>query len=500
VVPAANEPRSSSFSARARSIEDSELDLTTIGVDIGSTTHHLTISHLQLKLVAGRYRLAAADLLFESAIGLTPYLEDGRIASRKVARWLLKQLHEAGRDAEEIEAGIVLLTGQALLAANAGPLSRLLASISGRLVAVGADHRLEAALAARGSGAAALSERRGTPVLNVDMGGGTTKFAVCTNGEVVQTAALDLGARLLETDAGGRVLRMQPRAGTVASALSTSLDVGQALSEDLRAGLAAFCGDRVMDVVSSGSVPDTWRDLMLTRPLDLRGEEFAVTFSGGVSEYIYGREDRQFGDLGLDIGTYIAHRVREMGNGRWKYVLEPPRGIRATALGASRYTTQVSGQTVFVVPDEVLPLRGVRVARAAPGLLAGAVTASAVAAEIMAMLDRHGASTPAGGHLAIAIQWAGPATFERVDALSLGILGALQQRSAGADLPVILLLDADVAGIVGTHLASLGVKRVVALDGVAVEEMDHLDIGAVLPGTGAVPVVITSPVLLVEGQ
>ena len=48
--------------------------------------------------------------------------------------------------------------------------------------------------------------------------------------------------------------------------------------------------------------------------------------------------------------------------------LEPPaQGIRATVIGASQYTTQVSGSTIFVSPHSALPLRNVPVI--APSLL-----------------------------------------------------------------------------------------------------------------------------------
>ncbi len=56
--------------------------------------------------------------------------------------------------------------------------------------------RSKTTLAAFGSGAAALSIRDGARVMNIDIGGGTTKIAVCEAGAVIEQTALDIGARI----------------------------------------------------------------------------------------------------------------------------------------------------------------------------------------------------------------------------------------------------------------------------------------------------------------
>src|SRR5256885_13928610 len=46
----------------------------------------------------------------------------------------------------------------------------------------------------------------------------------------------------------------------------------------------------------------------------------------------------------------------------WGPTIEPSNeGIRATVVGASQYTTQVSGSTIYVSPMETLPLRNIPV-------------------------------------------------------------------------------------------------------------------------------------------
>ena len=69
------------------------------------------------------------------------------------------------------------------------------------MVAVSAGDSLETVMAAYGSGAVARSIRDDAPVMNVDVGGGTSKIAVCADGKVIDVTAIDVGARLVVLDA-----------------------------------------------------------------------------------------------------------------------------------------------------------------------------------------------------------------------------------------------------------------------------------------------------------
>ena len=47
--------------------------------------------------------------------------------------------------------------------------------------------------------------------------------------------------------------------------------------------------------------------LFLTQPIAELGHLDGVMFSGGVAEYVYGRETRDFGDMGGRLGGCVAH-------------------------------------------------------------------------------------------------------------------------------------------------------------------------------------------------
>ena len=169
-------------------------------------------------------------------------------------------------------------------------------------------------------------------------------------------------------------------------------------------------------------------------------------FSGGVSEYIYGRQTQAFGDLGPALALAILGRVQAWGPRRE----QSEQGIRATVVGASQYTVQVSGSTIFVVPEDVLPLRNVPVITPGLPLESESLDQEQIAAAIVAALRRldlhHGERA-----VAMCYRWQGSATFARLDAFCRGIAVGLAAL-AGRGLPIILVGDSDIGGLIGIHL------------------------------------------------
>ena len=83
-------------------------------------------------------------------------------------------------------------------------------------------------------------------------------------------------------------------------------------------------------------------------------------FSGGVGEYVYGREPRDFGDLGKLFGEAVRARL-DAGALPWP-LLPAGECIRATVLGASEYSVQLSGNTTYVSePRALLPRKNLQV-------------------------------------------------------------------------------------------------------------------------------------------
>ena len=69
---------------------------------------------------------------------------------------------------------------------------------------------MESMLAAYGSGASKVSHDEDKRILNIDIGGGTTKLAVVEKGNVIATAAVHIGGRLQVVDEIGHIVRLDP--------------------------------------------------------------------------------------------------------------------------------------------------------------------------------------------------------------------------------------------------------------------------------------------------
>ncbi len=94
----------------------------------------------------------------------------------------------------------MILTGEALRRENAEGIADMLSEQGGEFVCATAGHHMESMLAAYGSGASRVSHDEDKRILNIDIGGGTTKLALVEKGHVIATAAIHIGGRLQVVD------------------------------------------------------------------------------------------------------------------------------------------------------------------------------------------------------------------------------------------------------------------------------------------------------------
>ena len=471
------------FSDAGRSlIEEDEIELVSVGVDIGSSTSHLLFSRIVLERMDTRYVVADRKVLHESDILLTPYAAENTIDAGVLGDFVAAQCAAAGVSAEAIDTGALILTGVAARRSNARAIGELFAAQAGKFVALSAGDALETGMAAQGSGAAAMSASGGT-VMNIDVGGGTTKIALCRDGAVVARTALDVGARLIAFDAAGRIARLEPFGARHLAEAEILAGLGDTLSAEGRDRVADAMADRVMDVLRGESHADFLRLPALPDAADLS----RVVFSGGVSEFMAGDGAVICDDLGPELARALTRRM-ELAGAR---VLPARQGIRATVVGASQYTVQVSGSTIFLSPSSALPLRNLAVI--APQMRLGdEIDAKAVAASVIDALQRmdlaHG-ETP----VAVALPWRGSASYARLAATAKGIVAGLRPVLDSGH-PLVMVTDGDIGGLLGMQCRTEEdvPGAIVSIDGITLNEFDFIDIGAVIRATGAAPVVVKS--------
>jgi len=463
----------------------SHIELRTIGVDIGSTTSMFTVSDVRLALVGSRFLPVRRDLVLESDIALTPYSASGLIDGDALVRFFHDQLERGNVQVDQIDSGAVILTGNALERENSRLVGDVFAGLAGKFVVTSAGDDLEAMLSAFGSGAVAESRGRSEPVVHVDIGGGTTKFAVCDDGNVTATSAIRAGARIVAFDADQRLVHATPTGLQVMERLGEDPTSGAVVASEVQARLARYVVERVLDVLLARDSAEL-DQVALTERLPLPGA-FAVSFGGGVSEYVYGREPRSFGDLGTEIGRVLRERLDDSP---WE-VVALPRGIRSTVTGASQYTVQVTSQTVDVSSDAVLPLRNVPIVVLDVGTLGESVDEAVVTERLRPWVEASRAAD--AGTLGVGLLWSGSATFQRLESIARGMVAAMQPVWSAWRLAVVVT-DADIGGLVGSAMRRQLPQEVVliSVDGIECRHFDYVDIGPRDAAARVFPVVVKS--------
>jgi ethanolamine utilization protein EutA len=464
--------------------------LTSVGIDIGSAGTQVIFSRLHLRRMgedlSSRYFVVRRETLHQSPVALTPYLDQARIDEQAIGRIIDQAYAGAGLHPDDIDTGSVILTGEALRRENARAIGELLAEIGGEFVCAAAGHHMEAMLAAYGSGAAKVSHDRDCHVLNVDIGGGTTKLALIRHGKVARTAALHIGGRLLVVDAQGTITRLDPGGERLARAAGFDWTLGSKILDQELDALAAWLAEALLEALLSGG----HAELYLTEPPGALAGIDGVMFSGGVGEYVYGREQRDFGDLGRRLGQALRRRI-DAGRLPWP-LLPAGECIRATAFGASEYSVQLSGNTVYVSrPGELLPRKNLQVLQPAvhlPEVISPEQLAAAIRAHFAAFGLVEGEA-----EVALALPWRGAPSYERLSAFANGIALSLQSTIEQGK-PVYLILDGDVAQTLGGILKDdwAIASEVLAIDGIALRDFDYIDLGRIRMPSRTVPVTIKS--------
>ncbi len=469
------------------------VSLTTVGIDIGSSGTQVIFSRVRLRRLAedltSRYYVVARETLFQSPVALTPYQSEQRIADEKLGAIIDEAYAAAGLHPDNIDTGVVILTGEALRRENAQGIAAVLSEQGGEFVTATAGHHMESMLAAYGSGAARVSSDEGKRVLNIDIGGGTTKFGLVDNGKVVATAAVHIGGRLQVVE-NGRIVRLDPAGKYHAKRAGFSWDRGGRVDPADMQKVADVMADALVAAITERPLPHDIEHLYLTDPIDDLGRVDGIMFSGGVGEYVYEREDRDFGDMGPLLGRAIRARI-ERGAFPWP-VLPAGECIRATALGASEYSVQLSGNTSYISsPGALLPRRNLQVLQP-PFDPADTIDPEKLAAAIrdhIAAFDL----TDCEREIALALRWSGMPAHQRLLAFAQGIKAGLAGRFAKKQ-PAFIMLDGDVAQTLGHILREeLHVdSELLVIDGVVLWDFDYIDLGRIRMPSYTVPVTIKS--------
>ena len=467
--------------------------LTSVGLDVGTTTTQLIVSELTVENRASGFAvpelaIAQRQIRYRGQVHFTPLLGEELVDGAALRELVAAEYEKAGLRRGQVDTGAVIITGETSRKENAATVLENLADLAGEFVVATAGPHLESVLAAKGAGAVAWSEQTGKRVLHFDIGGGTSNWALIEAGRIVKTGCLNVGGRLLKFDQKGNVTYVSPvlqelcklnvgdtdareEAEGVAQMLVQALEMAAGLREATplleRLVTKEARNETSLRGGSGGNdaaIPSGFRnDHGIATPVCglARNDsgEVVISFSGGVADCIEKELPwLEFGDLGPLLGKAI--RQSRLCAGEYRLGAET---IRATVIGAGCHSTQLSGSTVFY-RNITFPLKNLPVVTR-PEALKG--------------LDGPGVLALPG--------------FESP---SYGQVRDLARELADTvEGPVLLALEADMAKALGHALVLLlpADRPILCIDRVRLREGDYLDVGA--PIGPALPVVVKTLIL-----
>jgi ethanolamine utilization protein EutA len=469
---------------------DSEV-LSSVGIDVGTTTTQVVFSRLRVRNVARfglvpRIEVDDRSVTYVGPARFTPLAGADEIAVEGLLELVRGEYAAAGIAPQAVETGAVIITGETARRKNADAVLATLSGLAGDFVVTVAGPSLEAQIAGRGSGAAAHSASHYTTVVNVDIGGGSSNAAVFRSGSHLSSAAIMVGGRGIELEAtSGMLTHVTDAARRVSARLGLRLDVGRRADVVTLRSYTDALADLVLDLIT-GTSSALLDEVRLTPPLELASRPATVFLSGGVGRCYYEEapadtldEIATYGD----VGPLLARSLRDSPRLRALDVRPPAQTLSATVIGAAGQTVTLSGTTIWAPPG-LLPLRNLPVVEpvdvgpaVAPGTLADTVRAAA------RRWDAEG-----DGRVAIALGLPPDLGYAELTAVAEG-LATYAGGGLPKGVPLVVITEQDYAQVLGQTLQSLRPDLpLVAIDQIGLGEGDFIDIGSPMLDGRAVPV------------
>ncbi|TFG26207.1 hypothetical protein EU528_14790 [Candidatus Thorarchaeota archaeon] len=462
-----------------------------VGIDIGSSTSHLIFSRLTLKRevsffnMSNRFVMVNREIIYESPIIFTPLIDRYNIDIEAVVKFCEDEYKKAGITPEDVETGAVIVTGETAKKKNADEIVKRLSSESGKFVSAAAGVNLESLLGAMGSGIVAQSGYLQKNILHVDVGGGTSNMAIASKGQVLSTSCINVGGRLLGIDEEFKIWRIDGPTQFLMKELGMSYKIGDIILEADAKTIAREYARALIEVMRGPATSSVAKELMMAEDLNFSIPIDEVSFSGGVAEMIYGRDDGKYDD----IGNYLAEEIRDQINELSLTIVEPVNKIRATVIGAGAFSLSISGSTTFHYDTIELPIDNVPVV---PVHLRNELFNDEWFIE-----DIKRAFTTfdmVEGEDLVALYFKDYIHHEdRFKVFARAIEKALPNSIANQK-PIILIFSYDFAKMLGISIRDeTSIQtNLLCLDELTMEAGDWIDIGAPLKSTNAFPITVKS--------
>lgn len=453
-----------------------------LGLDFGSTTSSALVTSAKVARCSstGHMQLDDIQVIYKSEPVFTPLINQN-IDTEKVAKLIANWLDESGVKVTDIFSGGSMITGLAAQAGNAAALSKLIINMVGEsVIATANDPCLESWLAFMGSCAALSRYHADVPIINFDIGGGTTNVALGVNGDVQQTGCYFIGARHFQFIAGSYQLTgISSYGAALLDDLSINKAIGETLSEDEINKIITFYISFLKAIVAGDtdflSSPSAQKQSQVAFIINQNSRP-KITFSGGVGELLYKISAGEapptttyFGDFGIDLAIAISRST--LLSIDLKTCVPEHKG-RATVVGLTLHSTEISGNTLYLPNPSCLPLRNLPI-------IAKLADDSSIEqwhnAFALAVKQQHGAC--------IQIVACNNA-LEQIRTLSLQIKHALHASKYEPSQPIIILVEANIGKALGNYICDWGQSQynLIVIDEVALRNAQFVHIGRVHQG------------------
>ena len=470
-------------------MEINEIEILSVGVDVGSATSHLAFSKLLLRRdprsESRRFRIEDRRVIYEGSIIKTPLLDNDTIHIHELTDFLRSEYKRAGIDPADVQTGAVIVTGETAKKQNAKEIAEALSSDAGKFVAATAGPNFESLIAAMGSGAATRSKEHHKTILSCDIGGGTSNIAISKDGKILSTGCVSVGSILLSVNREGTISKINGPAVKVMRHIGLDYKIGDQISPRDIEKIAAKFAEVLIEVITGPASSALAKQLMVTDDLDFPEKIDEYLFSGGVAELIYGRNGHY-----EDIGQALADGINALKFRLPSPVVEPANKIRATVIGAGAYSLSISGSSGF--KDDMLsfPIRNVPVIRV--DVENSKLSVEHVVSQINVAFQRFDVNE---GEEIVALYFKDPvrSCYGELELFAKSIEAALA-NSAKNRIPIILVFEKDIACGVGNVIRRETALKtnLLSLDELTLEEGDWIDIGEPLVAGQVFPVTVKS--------
>lgn len=444
-----------------------------MGIDIGTTTTQIVFSEITIvnssnSKYISKNEITEKEVLYKSEIYFTPFIDDNVIDFEKLKYIIENEFVKSGIKKEEIYAGSIIITGEAARCQNSKDALYTLSDFAGKYVYAAAGADLEAMFAGYGSGACKISKEIKGRVLNYDLGGGATNISVFNSGKIEDAFAVDIGGGLIRFNDDGTIKYISRKIQFLIRKMNLDIKLGE---KPVFKDLVKLCyrfSTMLIELAGFSKLKMDTLNLFIEHknkklPIDY------ITFSGGVSEYIYRDIDdinENFIMFYKDIGPILGFCIKNTFKSYKEKLKQAEEKISAGVVGAANNSFVLSGETVNF-DKAVFPIKNVPIVKA---FEYDSENYDNLFLNVQSKLRAY-------ENLPVALSFNGPKspTYKQIELIADEIVKICSNR----EMPTIIAVENDFARALGQRIKlKFGdYKKVICIDKVDTNSGDYINIG-----------------------